>query len=89
VAAFLEKRAARFNDVERAELRLSKRLTCACRCSVAARGLTLAILLKRHDPAHQVRVVERGRAARRGASAGVLRRALDFLVPTRQSCTIC
>lgn len=43
-------------------------------------GLTLAILLKRHDPAHQVRVVERGpRGATWGFGVVFSDRALDFL----------
>jgi 2-polyprenyl-6-methoxyphenol hydroxylase-like FAD-dependent oxidoreductase len=43
-------------------------------------GLTLAILLKRHDPAHRVRVVERGpRGATWGFGVVFSDRALDFL----------
>ena len=43
-------------------------------------GLTLAILLKRHDPSHQVRVVERGpRGATWGFGVVFSDRALDFL----------
>ena len=43
-------------------------------------GLTLAILLKRDDPAHQVRVVERGpRGATWGFGVVFSDRALDFL----------
>jgi len=43
-------------------------------------GLTLAILLKRHDPAHHVRVVERGpRGATWGFGVVFSDRALDFL----------
>jgi len=43
-------------------------------------GLTLAILLKRHDPAHQVRVVERGpHGATWGFGVVFSDRALDFL----------
>ena len=43
-------------------------------------GLTLAILLKRHDPTHQVRVVERGpRGATWGFGVVFSDRALDFL----------
>jgi len=43
-------------------------------------GLTLAILLKRHDPAHQVRVVERSpRGATWGFGVVFSDRALDFL----------
>src|SRR5262252_9681216 len=43
-------------------------------------GLTLAILLKHHDPAHQVRVVERGpRGATWGFGVVFSDRALDFL----------
>jgi 2-polyprenyl-6-methoxyphenol hydroxylase-like FAD-dependent oxidoreductase len=43
-------------------------------------GLTLAILLKRHDPSHAVRVVERGpRGATWGFGVVFSDRALDFL----------
>lgn len=43
-------------------------------------GLTLAILLKRHDSAHRVRVVERGpRGATWGFGVVFSDRALDFL----------
>ncbi|HEY6354786.1 MAG TPA: NAD(P)-binding protein, partial [Burkholderiaceae bacterium] len=43
-------------------------------------GLTLAILLKRHDPAHEVRVVERGpRDATWGFGVVFSDRALEFL----------
>jgi len=43
-------------------------------------GLTLAILLKRHDPAHRVRVLERGpRGATWGFGVVFSDRALDFL----------
>ena len=43
-------------------------------------GLTLAIVLKRHDPAHEVRVVERGpRGATWGFGVVFSDRALDFL----------
>jgi len=43
-------------------------------------GLTLAILLKRHDPAHTVRVIERGsRGATWGFGVVFSDRALDFL----------
>ena len=43
-------------------------------------GLTLAILLKNHDPAHRVRVVERGpRGATWGFGVVFSDRALDFL----------
>jgi hypothetical protein len=47
---------------------------------VAAAGLTLAILLKRHDRAHEVCVVERGpRGATWGFGVVFSDRALDFL----------
>src|SRR5688572_7566596 len=43
-------------------------------------GLTLGILLKTHDPAHRVRVVERGpRGATWGFGVVFSDRALDFL----------
>jgi 2-polyprenyl-6-methoxyphenol hydroxylase-like FAD-dependent oxidoreductase len=43
-------------------------------------GLTLAILLKRQDPSHQVHVVERGpRGATWGFGVVFSDRALDFL----------
>lgn len=43
-------------------------------------GLTLSILLKQHDPSHQVRVVERGpRGATWGFGVVFSDRALDFL----------